>query len=392
MFPPSLLKTANSIFSNMGGYEYASQYISDEEIIDTCLFSGIVITFSPKENAIYGLGGDYHLDYNNDYTIGDDISFLLDEVYDLSIYGYSNDKPYYVLDSAYNLLYYEYGLKIRHEGYLGTYFGLAPRDNKFIPTLSHGDIFYIQFETIRGPNIIKVIVNDRPHPELFSRYLHQYKVSLNSINTRHSTEVSLYTSNLPSGDLEIYTLAGDLVQNLSYSDIVSSPASLKTIQSSTKPVYIRVGSGIWFNVLLRQEAGIPKVNWSSKTLEEADYQLSLDAFSMLDPVEPQYMPNLRDTTLIYIKSISETSFIQTKLDIDRFSTIINSEVYLYTYLRMIDIKGQNNQALKEIAPGLYHVGINNKTNLIRSPMLLNPRHLNSSFDLSHITINAELTI
>lgn len=365
----------------MGGLEEARRVMSDTDIIDSCLFGGVLAVFKPYEKTLVEAGkGSYGYDYSDDFQVTIYVEEVLtEELFDIGLFGYTKDTFYYVLDREFSLVYKERAQHTRINGQLSYFYGLKDKDITFLNQLSVGSLFYLYFQSLSGPTLIRVILNPEPNKTQYYEYLEELRKLYSRRQGKLNNELTISTKNVTS-TISLYTLdQTNLRANLTEADIVYNPETLTTTYASGQAIYLRTEKSIWF--VLREPSEIVEpleMSLQYKLLSEVmEYLLELGYTLISEDVETQLT---RNDYLVFNKVIG--SYVQEiRLNIEREQLVESFEFACYRRVQITNFTGSNVENIVETVNNVYYLSTASSTRSspLRSTAALSKRlALNSS--------------
>jgi len=179
MLNEKLVERANYIFEDIGGYNYAKKFFSDNEITDICLFNGFTIVIFPSYDGETAYINMTDLDYKENTEV-------------------------FITDKNNNLLYRTIPSRFQNNYYVG----LSEADIIFLKSLSSDNLQYLIYATNTGPNMAQLIV---------SQQVPQYELNILNKNKEDEKEKQkLRTSQLlieSSNYSGFYTYSSNTISN-----------------------------------------------------------------------------------------------------------------------------------------------------------------------------------
>jgi hypothetical protein len=190
MLNEKLVERANYIFNDIGGYDYAKKFYSDNEITDICLFNGFTIVIFP--------------------SCGGETSYI-----NMTDIDYKENTEVFITDRNNNLLYRTIPSRFKNNYYIG----LSNADIIFLKSLSSDSLQYLVYATNTGPNMAQLIVSQQmPQYELNilnknkEDEQERQKLSTSQILLESSAYSGFYTysSNTVSNEYDLVYGSGDI--------------------------------------------------------------------------------------------------------------------------------------------------------------------------------------
>lgn len=347
MIPSNLTERVEEVFEELGGYKEAAQILTDNEIIDCCLFNGYTDIVFP-----------FYESFTEDIQDGLSIYTAVD----LSVMGYKAGSTYSVVDKNYNVLYEDVALTTTQNNQTVHVFGLSDKDKAFFNNTLHGELVYLRYKTLEGPNVAQIIVSHRLPQSIIRLNKRRWDKQIADLLEPSETNSELLLDLSGYTNLRFFYLEGELQDNYREVDVAHNINTVTGQQGQNNDFYIVFTRSTWFT--LREYSPYLEFDANNiKGLELAAAETYLENLGYL------LTSNLGNGRYIFSKQIIEdpvpTSpwYVEVELQVGTLGLVDHLTVEKYRVLSLINLLGIGAEKLKRVNKAYFIKLVTQEVNL-----------------------------